>query len=277
MKITALFFGLILLVSCKKEGCTDETAINFNSNVNKDNGSCFYGPVLTILGNSDTIIQLNSTYVDPGATAINKDGTSATLTVENPVNTAVIGIYLVKYTAVNTNQTIEKTRKVTVLANIGETYQGGIFFYYFQPNDVGYVDGEIHGLLCANSDQSTNASWGCQGTSISTNDGIGTGNINTNEISSQCNEMNTAANVCANLVLNGYDDWFLPSRKELQQMYTKLHLPGFGNFSVVAGNNFYWSSSQFNNASAWYRSFDTNNETSGSKTGSFRVRAIRKF
>jgi hypothetical protein len=271
MKISVTIFGLILLISCKKEGCTDDAAINFNSKANKDNGTCLYGPILTINGNSDTTIQLNSTYNDPGATAINKDGSPATLTVDNPVNTAIIGIYL------NNNQTIEKTRKVSVLANIGETYQGGIFFYYFQPNDIGYVDGEIHGLICTTTDQSANSTWGCQGTMIPTNDAIGTGISNTDAITGQCNEFNKAASVCANLVLNGYSDWFLPSRKELQEMYNKLHLNGFGNFSVVSGDNFYWSSSQFNNSSAWHRYFATNYETTGSKTGSFRVRAIRKF
>ncbi len=270
-------FGLLLLISCKKEGCTDDTALNFNSKANKDDGSCLYGPTLTINGSTDTTIILNSTYNDPSATAVNKDGSAATLTIDNPVNTAVIGFYTITYTASNSNLSIEKTRKVTVLANIGQTYQGGIFFYYFQPSDIGYVDGEIHGLICSTADQSVDVTWGCQGTMASTNDAIGTGNVNTDAMTSQCSELNTAATVCASLVLNGYSDWFVPSRRELQEMYNKLHVNGLGSFSVVAGDNFYWCSSQFNNSSAWYRYFATNYETTGSKTGLFRVRAIRKF
>lgn len=33
---------MITLVSCKKEGCTDATASNYNSEAKKDDGSCIY-------------------------------------------------------------------------------------------------------------------------------------------------------------------------------------------------------------------------------------------
>jgi len=43
----AVVTGLTLsLTSCKKEGCTDDSAINFDSNSKKDDGSCIY-PVVT--------------------------------------------------------------------------------------------------------------------------------------------------------------------------------------------------------------------------------------
>lgn len=35
-------FCLVMLGSCKKEGCTDKKATNYNSNADKDNGSCKY-------------------------------------------------------------------------------------------------------------------------------------------------------------------------------------------------------------------------------------------
>ena len=272
-----IFLSVVFLVSCKKEGCTDSSAINFNSKANKEDGSCKYGPILTINGNFDTTIVLNSNFVDPGATATNKDGSPATLTIDNPVNTSLIGIYSIKYTASNENQTIEKSRKVKVLANIGQTYQGGIFFYYLQPNDIGYVAGEIHGFVCAPSDQSTGSSWGCQGSIIGTSDEIGTGDSNTTSIASQCNENNTAAKICSDLVLGGYSDWFLPSRKELQLMYDHLQSNGIGSFSSVAGDNFYWSSSEFSDMISWYNYFATDYSTTGFKNGLYRVRAIRKF
>lgn len=37
-----LVMGTLMLASCKKEGCTDETAINYNDKAKKDDGSCEY-------------------------------------------------------------------------------------------------------------------------------------------------------------------------------------------------------------------------------------------
>src|SRR5690606_28858692 len=50
MKTTKMKLGFMFVtaalavstVSCKKEGCTDETATNYNSEAKKDDGSCTY-------------------------------------------------------------------------------------------------------------------------------------------------------------------------------------------------------------------------------------------
>ncbi len=276
-KLFSFLIILLTLNSCKKEGCTDSSALNFNSKANHDNGSCLYGPELKINGTTDTIITLYSTYNDLGAIATNKDGSSLNVTINNPVNTSEIGYYYVTYTTTNENLTVELKRKVTVLANVGQIYKGGMFFSYLKSGDEGFIEGEIHGLLCSNSDQSAGTTWGCQGVNILTSDISGAGSTNTLAIENTCSEANIAAKICSNLSLNGYSDWYLPSRTELHQMYQNLHLNGLGNFSITTGDNFYWSSSQFNNMSAWYSYFAVNDEVAGSKTGSFRVRAIRKF
>ncbi|MFN5416414.1 MAG: DUF4856 domain-containing protein [Flavobacteriia bacterium] len=38
----------LTFTSCKKEGCTDETASNFNKNAKKDDGSCVYDPAYVV-------------------------------------------------------------------------------------------------------------------------------------------------------------------------------------------------------------------------------------
>ena len=40
--ITLLFIFSIFTFSCKKEGCTDPQADNYNTNANTDDGSCTY-------------------------------------------------------------------------------------------------------------------------------------------------------------------------------------------------------------------------------------------
>jgi len=45
---------------------------------------------------------------------------------------------------------------------------------------------------------------------------------------------------CTNLVLNGFNDWYLPSLDELALMYANLHAYNLGNFK----QRDYWHSSQ---------------------------------
>src|SRR5690606_38517143 len=52
---------------------------------------------------------------------------------------------------------------------------------------------------------------------------VGDGATNTAAIIALCDEGGTtAASACADLVVEGYDDWFVPSRDELLLMYTNL-------------------------------------------------------
>jgi hypothetical protein len=194
----------------------------------------------------------------------------------SPETTYYVRAYATNQIATSYSNQIEvKTKSISGLS-FGESYQGGIFFYLYQPGDIGYISGEVHGLLAAPQDQG-NFPWGCQGANINTSDAIGAGINNTQLILNTCGENNIAAKICNNLSLNGYNDWFLPSRAELQLMYQNLHQNGFGDFSTTPGANDYWSSSQFNNVSAWYRSFAVNSQNTGNKTGTLKIRAIRKF
>jgi hypothetical protein len=69
---------------------------------------------------------------------------------------------------------------------------------------------------------------------------IGTGIDNTNSIISLCPTGN-AASIAADYSLNGFSDWYLPSKEELEQLQAqKAVVRGFAN----AG---YWSSSDFAN------------------------------
>ena len=103
---------------------------------------------------------------------------------------------------------------------------------------------------------------------------IGTGLQNTIDIVNNCtSSTGYAASVCDSLLLNGYTDWFLPSKEELHLMYSNLKLFGTGNFS----NSAYWSSSEMTSVFAWQVIF-TNGLTQGTSKNSFAlVRPIRVF
>jgi len=155
---------------------------------------------------------------------------------------------------------------------VGDNYQGGKIFW---------LDGNGGGLIAAPSDQSSGAQWGCYGTVISGADGtaIGTGNQNTIDIEAGCTTSGTAADICANLTLGGYSDWFLPSIDELNKMYLNIgqgNALGLGNIGGFAYTN-YWSSTEDDSGNAWKQVFSSGIQYSFNKDFNYIVRAVRAF
>jgi hypothetical protein len=155
----------------------------------------------------------------------------------------------------------------------GQSYQGGIIGYLLTPSDSGYDPNTPHGIIVAPTDQSTGAEWGCYGSSVgASGSGFGTGSQNTIDIETGCSTSGTAADICANLTLGGYNDWFLPSIDELEMLFANA-----ANYQGSFGNGYYWSSTEFdlNNA---FRFYPTGTwSTNRPKSESYYVRAVRYF
>ena len=155
---------------------------------------------------------------------------------------------------------------------IGDLHQGGIVFY---------LDGNGGGLIAAPSDQSP-AVWGCYGEPIGgTGSAIGTGNQNTMNIVEGCDSSESAAYICANLILGGYEDWFLPSEDELYKMYLKredINTTALANNGSSFSPSFYWSSTESDDYHASRHYFINEGwQSVVTKNGTLSVRAVRAF
>ena len=148
---------------------------------------------------------------------------------------------------------------------IGQLYQGGV---------IAYIDStHLHGIISTISDQEHGAEWGCQGMQVSGASGItiGTGGQNTIDIETSCPSFGTAADLCSGLISEGYNDWYLPSKDELNQLYINRDI--IGGFST----DIYWSSSEHNNTNSWAQMFSSGEQQPAFKSHKNSVRAVRSF
>jgi hypothetical protein len=163
---------------------------------------------------------------------------------------------------------------------IGDIIEGGVVFWLDPENTS-------NGLVVAFEDvqgpetQGT-SKWGCYGTNVAGSQGsaIGTGLQNTIDIiasngTGNCSINIGAAQICSSLDIDGYDDWFLPSIDELNEIYNNLDvLYTIEGFKPFVGS--YWSSTEESSFRAWRSSFNNRKSFISKDTRSY-VRAIRYF
>jgi hypothetical protein len=158
---------------------------------------------------------------------------------------------------------------------------GGLVFY-----DKGsYTDGWRY-LEAAPSD-CAKTRWGAYQADVKgTKTSVGSGKQNTQFIVDylkKTGETGTAAQLCAGLNTGGYQDWFLPSKDELDLMYKNLKAKGAGNFadalywSSSQSDVGFWSSSQFDAGVARGKWFSDGSQDYGGKGKTHCVRAVRAF
>jgi hypothetical protein len=162
---------------------------------------------------------------------------------------------------------------------IGDEYQGGIIAYILQDGDPDYKLGETHGIIAAPFDQNNGETikWNNEQsyTTGETYTALGTGQANTTAIVKlQGSTGRYAAKICDDLIIGGYEDWYLPSKDELNKLWLNRDAVGGFAKSFV----FYWSSSEIGTYSAWYQEFnDDGIQNSYYTNQDMRVRAVRAF
>ena len=168
---------------------------------------------------------------------------------------------------------IDSVQVDSLIYEIGEAGPAdGIVFYV--------TDGGLHGLEAA--PQNTGfTDWGCYDAIIVGADAtaVGTGAQNTSDILAGCDETGIAAELADDYALNGYTDWFLPSKDELNLMYNNIGqgasppLTNVGSFDAFD----YMSSTQSDREGVWWQSFDDGGQVIFYKLYPIRVRAVRAF
>ena len=254
-----LISPLLFIYSCEEdvEGCMDSNAVNYNSEATLNDNSCLFDSDGDGIYDSDEII-----------------GCLDSLACNFNINASDSDNYSCEYAASGFDC------EGSVIAEIGDEFQGGILFYLDETGQ--------YGLVAAMEDLSGTYEWGCDAIDINGDNSnvspelqsIGTGLQNTLEIVAVCSETPIAASEALAYESEGYSDWFLPSKDELVEMYNTIGNGGpegnIGGFSSNS-NHWYWSSSEISNLGAWIVNFVTALEADVSKGSTRKVRVIRSF
>jgi len=169
---------------------------------------------------------------------------------------------------------------------VGELYGGGIVYYVYDNGQHGLIASLDDlaggsGVVWSNID---NVEMGATAQNYYKGDG------NTKAIINQSGHTNSAAKLCADYTHDGFSDWYLPSTIELREMDAAIMVI----YDVLAndGDNTtnplhpayvsptygrYWSSTEYDNSSAWKYFFYYGHAGSTSKNNTCRVRAVRAF
>jgi hypothetical protein len=143
----------------------------------------------------------------------------------------------------------------------GQEYQGGYVFYIFQPNDQGYVEGEVHGLIAAKEIIDPGFTWtsgdvtGFKSIGITrAEDRLNNGDINsgisncekalTHLIENSLDGLFPAISQATSFQAEGFTDWYLPSYGQLIKLRQNLVETSF----IPVPDGYFWSSSLMDNA-----------------------------
>lgn len=162
---------------------------------------------------------------------------------------------------------------------LGGTGPGGGLIFYMDSDGHGYEMGGTLGTAKWQDIENLGQAINIAGLGTA----VGIGEANTTLIVSTLGSGNYAAKICADYSHGGFDDWFLPSRDEVKEMYNFFDTCDCVSMEPIDN---YWSSSQGTNAgTAWNTNFMVNIHTTQFDNWTFElqknqevfVKPIRKF
>ena len=163
--------------------------------------------------------------------------------------------------------TFRVNEKGDTIYSVGDKARGGIVFWV---DETG-----CHGLVVAEDDQASEVTAYQGKTGTLKGDSVYAGKYNAHQIIKNKSVAYSAALICDQYRGGGYNDWYLPSKYELNLLYIQYTKKKIGYFM----RDYYWSSSEEKDDVAWLFRFYDGQLYNYPKYGStaFRVRAIRAF
>ncbi|WP_164682516.1 DUF1566 domain-containing protein [Cyclonatronum proteinivorum] len=154
---------------------------------------------------------------------------------------------------------------------------GGIIFYYDENNRFPFTFLEAAPAGWGGLSDDIRAEFPCYNQFLeATNYRLGDGRANLQKLLDRCSQSdNNIAKIVAELNIDGYADWFIPSRAELEIMLNTLYVSGQNKAGL--SNEFYWSSTEQDDGAAWGIFMGTGNHRLLPKWMQERVRPIRAF
>lgn len=229
-------------------------------------------------------------------------GGNASVDAKNNACTKAPGTKPVPTTVTIIADNASSTDVSVLVLGYGCIYQGGLLF---SVDDSTLNTGSIGGKVAAITDQSTGTLWGLSGpvggiseTSTANNaascDGKNDGACNTDRIIAAGLTPPVAAQLCRDLVSDGFTDWYMPAICEMGRtvnrdsgidagcgivnpnLSTNLYINSLGG---IAHDN-YWSSTEYSRDPAigvWSQFFDNYQGGYDRRNLSYRVRCVRAF
>lgn len=184
---------------------------------------------------------------------------------------AILLVSVAIFTGCTSSSQIEK-RTVSPSYGVGDPGPaGGIVFF-----DKGEVSDGWRYLEVAPPKSEVLLPWSNGEFQVESETVVGSGPANTDRVATiEVGVTETAARYCKKLSLNKYSDWFLPSKDELDLVFTTLVRQGLGTF--LGEGSAYWSSSNFDVRRAWAQGFSQGVQGRVEKGELLAVRAIRAF
>ena len=185
------------------------------------------------------------------------------------------GSYLLECIAEVKGRVFRAKAPVSVVLRLGDSFQGGKVFYLEGSGE--------HGLIASTSDFVFNGEFGAEDGFFWGKEGlIGTtrnnGKANTELMASNSPSLGYAGyHFRGGNYINGFSDWYIPSIEELELLRANMDLVGGFVRTGTPWQDFYWSSSESSETSAFCLNFYALAGNTSEKSLLRKVRVIRSF